>query len=355
MTRLAYLAGAAALAAALGLAGNAFADTFVVAGDNVDCVAGGAADATTIQGGIGAASAGDTVAVCPGTYSEDLEIFGLDGLTLIATDRADNTTTVIQGVADSGGATFPFAVPNIDLQSHGVTITGFTIRSPAAVVGEYASGLIIDGTDNKIYNNKFEVSCGTPGSVAIQTWALANGSQGLGDISGLTIALNTFRSLFPNASGCLGYEGVFINPQSAVNEEDPVVVSGNNFGGRLYRAVGVVRSYTDVGFNTIRTGLFTQITDDFGTVPIGIKVFDGSNSVIANNSIVGGFFFFLPRFNTGIWLTADTAGNIVKNNVVQFSATNDCLDESTDTGTAGTANIWTGNTGFNADPADICN
>ena len=356
MTRLAYLAGAAALAAAFGFAGSALANTIVVAGDNVDCGAG-AVDQTTIQGGIDAASAGDTVAVCPGTYSEDLDIFDRDGLTLIATDRASNATTVIQGVLDSAGAIFPTAIPNIDLQSHGVTITGFTIKSPAAVVGEYASGLIIDGTDNKIYKNAFQVSCGTPGSVAIQTWV--NGSELLKNISGLTIVENSFTSLAPVAAGCLGYEAIFINNQLSADEADPVVIAGNTFAGRLYRGVGVLRSFTDVKFNSFSTTLFPQATVDFGNVPIGIKVFDFvgavSNAVIASNSIVGGFIFFLPRFHYGIWLTAGTSDNIMRNNFVLFSATRDCLDDSVNGGTDGTANTWeNNNTGPNDFPDGIC-
>ena len=286
MTRLAYLAGTAALAAALGLAGNALADTLVVDTDgegSVDDCAAFDVGYSTIQDAINDAAPGDTVAVCPQTYAEDLDIFGKHGLTLIALDRASNATTIIRGVANNGGQTFPFAVPNIDLQSNGVTITGFTIQSPAVTAaGQYTSGLVIDGTDNKIYKNAFKVSCGDPGSVAIQTWV--NGTQGLQNISGLTIVENSFASstldATPATTGCLGYEAIFINNQLSADEADPVVIAGNTFAGRLYRGVGVVRSFTDVKFNSFSTTLFPQDTGvDFGLVPQGITVFDYEGTV----------------------------------------------------------------------------
>ena len=94
-------------------------DTASVAGGVPDC-ATGTADSTTIQGGETAASAGDRIFVCPGTYTEDV-LVNVTGLTLIGTDLLDKPEVYGQGTLD--------CVFNVT--SPGVEITGFDISSTA--------------------------------------------------------------------------------------------------------------------------------------------------------------------------------------------------------------------------------
>lgn len=56
----------------------------------------------------------------------------------------------------------------------------------------------------------------------------------------------------------------------------------------------------------------------------------------------------------GVRLEASTAGVAVTGNQVSGSGVVDCLDDSVGTGTAGTANTWTGNAGSLSSPAGLC-
>ncbi len=246
MRKLGLLTAAAALVAVVGSGGTAWADTLVVNDATTEAapcdVAGSAGPPVydTIQEAIDDADPGDTVSVCPGTYTQDLTIFK-NNLKLKGSGSA---TTIIEGVLTGDAAVpgFPTAFPNIDLQANDASIQGFTIRSPASTDGRYASGIVLDGVDIIIKNNAFEVSSGDPGSVGIQTWALGNGSQGLDDISGLIIMNNTFTSLAPDNT--FGYEGIFINSHNnPVATNNPVTILGNTFSGDMYRAAGIDRLY----------------------------------------------------------------------------------------------------------------
>ena len=276
-------------------------------------------DHATIQAAVDNASSGDKICVRPGTYTEDLFI-GKDNLEL-----AGSGFPTLEGVlkGDSSVNPFPTAVPNIDIQANGVKIYNFTIKSPAITSNtEYASGIVLTGTDIEIFKNRFLVANGTPGSQAIQTWALDNAPIGLRDISGLKIYKNRFTS---TNSGGFGYEAIFINPQSdPVSNGKPVVIEKNTFGGDLYRAIGIQRPNTVVEKNKLATDLVAQATADFGSVPWGIKVFDGFDGVspvpldkvdIEKNNI--GFGPGGGQFNVGIRLESLVTGASLDKNFVK--------------------------------------
>ena len=362
MRQLATITAAAALVVAFGFATGAIAFRFDPSGKVIvvnDNAAGRASerlpcnippDHTNIQDAINVASPGDNILVCTGNYEEDLEIF-VDDLTLLA---LSNGPPIIQGVASNAAAGFPTAVPNIDLQANGVTIEGFIIRGPALGAGEYSSGLIIDGVNNAILRNRFQTYRGSPGSVTIQTWALTIGSEGIRDISGLLIANNSFTHRGGGSN--LGYAGVFINPQTdPVDEGNPVRILNNVFGGRLYRAVGVARSHTDVSGNNIRTVLKPSDEPIFGgPIPLGIKLFGGVDSVwVSSNRIKS---ISTKRFARGITVQDGASDNVLLLNNVTRSVDFDCLDESADGGfgTDGTDNTWINNGGKKRTPAGIC-
>src|SRR5215213_6716581 len=117
---------AAILSAAIVLAGTASASaaTLIVDDDGFallgNCDAAmPAADSATIQGGVNAASTGDTIVVCPGTYSEQVNVnkavilqgaqAGVHGA---AAGRPGTATTesIVDGTTVASGRTSAFVV-----------------------------------------------------------------------------------------------------------------------------------------------------------------------------------------------------------------------------------------------------
>jgi hypothetical protein len=94
----------------------------------------------TIQDGIDAAGANDTVAVAAGTYNENITIgSSKDGLTLQGESAA---TTIIDG----GASDSVVALNSVD----GATVSGFTIRNGSAGNG---GGVYVDSSDSTISGN----------------------------------------------------------------------------------------------------------------------------------------------------------------------------------------------------------
>jgi parallel beta-helix repeat protein len=324
-----------------------------------------------IQTAIEAAGPDDTVFVCPGNYEEDLVIKTI-GLNL---EGSGYKKTIIKGVAKLPSDSFPLADPNIDIQADGVSIHGFTIKSPLVTVEEYSSGIVLIGKNIKIYDNKFKVGAGDV-SQGIQTWRATTG--GLSDISGLNISHNKFTHLSPIPVDGLGYEGIYINHQPDPSDpQNPVIIQHNSFEGELIRAITTERSHTLILDNEITTK-HRSVFD--GAFPRGIQIQnlgpggdDINNVTIVNNTITPdkrGYFGFGILISSGesgntflygnevenadIGISVQSPGNTLTKNEAEKSETWDCQDITADAGTAGTENTWLYNTGKLDSPDGIC-
>lgn len=232
----------------------------------------------TIQAAIDAAGSGDTVSVAAGTYIEDLVIpDSKTNLELVGAEGA-----VIKGVANVPMASWPLAVPNIDIRADGVKIHGFTIQGPDWVENYYASGIVLDGVGIEIYDNDFVP---TPAEnfdelgPAITTYSLTAGLPEDPDCSGLNIHDNTFVG-----SGAAGCEFIYVNPHKGTGS---IVIDSNQFSGSVLIGATVESGKTSFTNNVV--------TNTGGAGLYGVRFMDsqyGNNGsyvdiVISGNAISG--------------------------------------------------------------------
>lgn len=239
----------------------------------------------SIQAAVNAAGPGDAIQVEAGRYIEDLSI-ATAGVELAG---AGAGVSIIEGIATNPQTNFPLATPNINILAAGVSIHGFTILSPDAPAGEYASGLLVDSPNVVIYANEFLSRQGDPAptnandsltNVAIQTWA-GMGSGKASNVDGLSIHNNAF-----DGAG-KGYYGVFINPQ-AEPVLDAISILDNTFEGSIWRAIEVERSGAVVSGNSITPG--AQTLHAWGGSGISVRNFTGEplvNVTLTGNTVSG--------------------------------------------------------------------
>ena len=199
---------------------------------------------TSIRAAINNASNGDTINVDAGTYTEDLVInSSKNNLEIVS-----NNSSTIKGINHVISASFPLALPNIEILGENIKIHGFTIESPDYATGYYSSGIVIGGKNIEIYNNNFlvnSVDSADDISQVIQTYS-KSAMSGV-DISGLNIHNNIFSH---KGTKDWGYEGIYINPDTGVGF---ISIENNNFNGKILRAITSERSKTYIRNNSIIT------------------------------------------------------------------------------------------------------
>jgi hypothetical protein len=188
-------------------------------------------------------------------------------------------------------------------------------------------------------------------------------------------------------TGQIAQNGVQISRQ-AVGSVQNSDISANEYTGAGYASEGVLL-YGDGGGTTVQNNKLTnndiavdaesasgdsvqnnQISTSSSNVyAAGILVYSESSSTFMNNKTSGGtegiesFQVTGTTFknnqvdgvsDVGIYNDPGSTGNLYQNNHATGSGTYDCEDDSTGTGTAGTANTWTNDHGATSLPAGIC-
>ena len=282
-------------------------------------------DYSTIQAAIDAASPSDTIIVYDGTYPEDLSI--QTAKTDLEIRSEEGASVTIKGVQNVPVASWPLAIPNIEVDASGVKIHGFTIEGPDHTSGYYSSGIVIGASGVEIYDNSFKV---TPAdnldeiSQAIQTFH-KNAKPGV-DISGLNIHHNNFTHL---SAGVAGYEGIYINLDEGT---DVAAVQYNNFTGNVVRAITTERSVTTVEGNVITTDLVPGLPGGYQGLNVGgVNAGNVMNVSVTNNVINGsasgrGFMYGIKLgfSSTSTFTNVAVTGNTIQMNevgvFVKFSA-----------------------------------
>ncbi|MFH1325147.1 MAG: hypothetical protein ABIH49_00055 [archaeon] len=224
-------------------------------------------DYVTIQEAIDAASAGDVINVGAGMYVEDLTII-TDNLEIVGEDK---TITIIKGIANVPIASYPLAIPNIDIQANNVKINGFNVQSPDYVSGYYSSGIVLDGQNIEIYdNNLVTTQADTVGELAHAITTYSTTAIPSADSSGLDIHNNSIT-----CSGSYGCEAIYLNPHTGTGT---ITINNNQFSGSVYTGVTSEADATITNNNIISSisGLY------------GVRFMDTSYTANLNDIVVAG-------------------------------------------------------------------
>ena len=250
---------------------------------------------SSIQDGVDAALAGDTISVAAGTYDEQLTI----GKNLMVTGAGAGNSIV-----QPTGATANIGDVTITSAGGGTVVRGFTFDFNGTDGTRTGQGIWVSVPNVQIRNNTFLLGKG------VGNGSLANHvSPGFGvlttggDVAGLLIDGNSFVGISTATPTSEGSLGVWLSVSG--NSTSPLTVSNNAFSGPLYAGVEVVASYVRVVSNNL-----TGPSNVLGTYGIG-----GSgtltNITVERNSIKT--FGTAVDFRSGA-ITATITNNTLSNN-----------------------------------------
>jgi hypothetical protein len=333
---------------------------------------------TTIQSAVTAAQRGDTIVVCPGTYTEQVKVqtHQKDGIKLVS-QKPLQAVIVAPAVETS-----PKAIVLIE-GADGVSLAGFTVKGPFVEPG---CGSPLPNTDPM--NPVIDVHKGV---------YVKNGFRETIAGNHITQIQNSNPALF----GC--QEGVAVqigrNAESATGSALVVanVIDDYQKGGVVvdnagtYAAVvqNVIRAATAVQPNIAPNGV--QISRGAGAEVLynkvsrnkylgdpsngngsGILLYqpgadkvdvnrnesfdndDGLPLISANKELVQGNYSHDNVLYDGLFADSGSTQNLFKENVALRNTEFDCNDQSHGNGTAGTANSWKDDTGVTQSPQGIC-
>jgi hypothetical protein len=374
-------------AAAASMAARASAATFVVGNDPSTCPG---ATYTTIGAAVAAASAGDTVQVCPGVYPESVTI--TKPLTLVGPgvalapgklgncSRQTAPDSTREAIVESNSIT-------LQLAADGVSVKGFVIQAPPsgfAPTGvqtfQQYSGYSITGNlfqnnsrhlwfdsngtnPSTVSGNCFRHNSAVPGGTLIANGVLmSNASNATFNGNAFFITNRAFNVEFSskltienNASSSFGAFAYLAGTTSSTVQNNTATGSGVLLAGDDSQDLIANNTFTDggVGLTTAGNGgLNTQIAI------VGNTITNMSNAAIsaAAGTLTGSLITNNINSNNGygIWMQSGNTGNRIQQNVSRGSANYDCEDDSTGTGTAGTGNTWISDRGRTSSPPGIC-
>jgi hypothetical protein len=348
---------------------------------------------TNINSAVAAASAGDTIKVCPGTYNETVDItktLTLDGAGPDPKARTGDSTkeAIVTGVTFYG----------FSVQANGVVIDGFTFQGtsggPGVFTGAGFSGYVI--RKNLFRDNVFGLyfnSNGASKSFARENVFSANNRSGAAGGNGIYSDAGLKNALIEHNSFSL-------------HESSGIVLTSVGLGGVDTVSISHNTSKEDSSFIAIFNSVSTEIDHNDVSKSTGSAIFVGGDNnglVVSHNDLsdgdARGIRFNGPAFGGGTNLNVEVSHNQVKNfvssgiavapgslmtsKITQNHSNNngqdgifieaggnsgnfitdnemmknvrfDAHDDTTGGGTAGTANYWAKNKCKTSSPTGLC-
>jgi hypothetical protein len=237
---------------------------------------------TTIQAAVDAASSGDTIKVCPGTYPESVSVnktLTLEGAQAGVDARTGRSDPLAEAIVDPPDSGF---TPGFNVTASDVTIDGFTVQG-----ADNDAGILLSSTSSgyQILNNIIQNN----------TIGLYPGSSGTTET---LIQHNLFKS--NNVPGAAGGSGIYVDTGSRNMSVDENKFTGNetasiNFAGAAgtQSDLSITNNEADnsiVLFNSESvniTGNTVNLNQPFSGS--GVFVGGGNDGVfIADNTIING-------------------------------------------------------------------
>jgi parallel beta-helix repeat protein len=389
------------------------ASTLTVASPSRPCPGG---TYPTITLAVTAASAGDTIKVCAGTYPEKVVV--TKQLTFLGAqagkDGRFRNNPSKESVVDNVTGDFALSGGGNNVKIDGFTITGAGASPAPLGPNDYGieafsgtSGLVV--TNNIIKGNRWGINMQNPNGTmpsVIQKNAFDKNSTGqdptcspncggsgtgvficCGPANNTSIVDNFFTGHTQTAINFAGNPashstGLSVKRNISVDDATFVVATNSDGAVISQNAIAVRPSTTPQGSGMLDFGSNVDLLIDSnlvyggansGTSGIRVAAFSGTpstNTRVTNNRVYNRYNGVRLTDTVGATVSANGvsgssnvgilmesgANNSFLHNSVSSSAIHDCQDMTTGTGTAGTANHWVGNTGDsnNSLPAAIC-
>jgi hypothetical protein len=361
---------------------------------------------TTIQAGVNAGAPGDTVQVCRGLYTENVTV-NTANLNIRGAKAGVNGTRVVTPANESIVHSANFDLPIFTLGANGITLNGFLIEDNTNNSGIETRP---DSSGYRILNNIVRqnvIGINLHGSGVATTLVRRNliqannrpgAANGNGIYSdqgalGITIQANHFVNnrnvaiLFANAGRQT--ESIIIQNNRSLNDRTFVAFFGVQNAQVLSNRTNDTNDADDDGSTMFvggdSDGILIQrnvlVNPEFAGIAVRdtLQIFTGAANVdVLGNTITGAegsgidvsaedFAAVSVRNNTvrnngvqsfpptdGILFGSATNGNQIRGNTASGNFPFDCEDNSTGSGTAGTANTWVNNNGVTDNPNGIC-
>jgi parallel beta-helix repeat protein len=285
---------------------------------------------STIQAGVDAANAGETVQIQNGTYFENVDVpAGKDGLILRGgkgaildpDDRFECSATPTACVADADCPALETCSvnvgtgPGLTINSNSVVVRGFTIRNgssdgifvAADVTGTLVSGMTISGPDDDC----IDLDSGNDNSIVEKSILEGCGGDGVESVGGFPESLNV--QVIGNSFSQIGDDGADINGDGTIFEKNRC----NNIDGHCAELNGdlveVVNNRCE-GCNDVATvvGNDALVDRNRGSNLSGGIDLNGDDPIVTNNRIDGTSG---PGFDIVCTGTSCSGGLISKNRV----------------------------------------